>query len=125
MNKLNYSLSELLKEFQEPEWLIGKPISALAAEKFKEIKAEIEKCLGKCIKSVRLDYGDEYFLREFREYLLDNGITSQLFAPGMLQQNSVIKRMNMTLVEMVRFMMGYSDLLDFFWGYFRNNSIYS
>ena len=54
-------------------------------EKFKDFKAETEKRLGKCIKTLRFDRGGEHILEEFREYLLEQGITSQLSAPGMPQ----------------------------------------
>lgn len=51
-------------------------------DKFKEYKAETEKRHGKCIKSLRSDRGGEYLLGKFRKYLSENGITSQLTAPG-------------------------------------------
>ena len=44
-------------------------------------------------------------LGEFRQFLEDHGITSQLAAPGQPQQNDVAKRRNRTLLEMVRSMM--------------------
>ncbi|MGI4673482.1 hypothetical protein ACR2XN_28865, partial [Klebsiella pneumoniae] len=49
-----------------------------------------------------IDRGGEYLLGEFREYLLENGITSQLTAPGTPQQNGVAERKNRTLLESVR-----------------------
>ncbi|MCQ7056827.1 DDE-type integrase/transposase/recombinase, partial [Clostridioides difficile] len=54
--------------------------------KFKEFKAEVENRHGKSIKSLRSDRGGEYLSNEFRQYLLDSGITSQLTAPGTPQQ---------------------------------------
>ena len=53
-----------------------------AFEKFKEIKAEVENHHGRSINSVRSDYGGEYLLGEFRQFLEDHGITSQMSAPG-------------------------------------------
>ena len=50
---------------------------------------------------------------EFRQFLEDHGITSQLVAPGQPQQNGVAERRNRTLLEMVRSMMSYAS----FWGY--------
>ena len=81
-----------------------------AFEKFKEYRAEMEKRLNKCLKTIQSNRGGEYLLREFREYLSEQGITSQLSAPGVPQQNSVAKRKNRTLVDMVRSMMSYSNL---------------
>ena len=54
-------------------------------EKFKEFRVEAEKQLGKPIKALRSDRGREYLDEEFRSYLIDNGILSQLTAPGTSQ----------------------------------------
>ena len=51
-------------------------------EKFKEFKAEVENQKGKSIKSLRSNHGGEYLLGEFRQFLEDHGIMSQLAAPG-------------------------------------------
>ena len=51
-------------------------------DKFKEFKAEVENHKGKSIKSLRSDCGGEYLLGEFRQFLEDHGITSQMSAPG-------------------------------------------
>ncbi|GER47805.1 gag-pol polyprotein [Striga asiatica] len=85
-------------------------------EKFKEYRAVVEKLHGKCIKSLRSDRGGEYLFGEFRTYLSEAGIESQLTAPGTPQQNGVAERRNRTLMEMVRSMMSYSRLPDSFWG---------
>ena len=85
--------------------------------KFKEFKAEAETQLERNIKSLRSDRGGEYLSNEFIEYLAQQGITSQLSAPGTPQQNGVSERRNRTLLGMVRSMMSYSDLPTFLWGY--------
>ena len=85
--------------------------------KFKEFKAEAETQLDRSIKSLRSDRGGEYLSSEFIEYLAQQGITSQLTAPGTPQQNGVSERRNRTLLGMVRSMMSYSDLPTFLWGY--------
>ena len=53
-----------------------------AFDKFKEFKAEVENHRGKSIKSLRSDRGGEYLLGEFRQFLEDHRITSQLVAPS-------------------------------------------
>ena len=50
-------------------------------ENFEEFKAEVENQLGKHIKAIRSDHGGEYLLRDFKDYLTENGIISQLTAP--------------------------------------------
>ena len=52
-----------------------------AFEKFKEFKAEVENHRSRNIKSLWSDRGGEYLLGEFRQFLEDHGITTQLAAP--------------------------------------------
>ena len=82
-----------------------------AFEKFKEFKAEVENQLGKHIRAIRSDRGGEYLLGDFKDYLTQNGIVSQLTAPGTPQQNGAAERKNITLLEMVKSMISYSTLL--------------
>ena len=49
-----------------------------AFKKFKEFRAEVENQLGKCIKTIRSDWGGKYLLGDFKDYLTQNGIVSQL-----------------------------------------------
>ena len=63
-------------------------------EKFKEFTVEAEKQLGKSLKTLRSDRGGEYLDNEFKDHLLENGILSQLTAPGTPQQNGVAERRN-------------------------------
>ena len=88
-----------------------------AFEKFKEFRAEAEKQLSKTIKTFRSDRGGEYLDTEFTDYLIENGIVSQLSAPGDPQQNGVAERRNRTLLDMMRSMISYSSLPVNFWGY--------
>ena len=78
--------------------------------KFKEFRAETEKQLGKPIKALRLDHGGEYLDEEFRSYLTENGILSQLTAPGTPQQNGVAERRNRTMLDMMKSMLSNSSL---------------
>ena len=85
-----------------------------AFEKFKEYRAKTEKRLNICLKTLRSNRGDEYLFGEFRDYFSEQGITSQLSAPGVPQQNGVAERRNITLMDMVRSMMSYSYLPNSF-----------
>ena len=51
-------------------------------EKFKEFRAEVENQLGKTLKALRSDRGGEYLDIEFKDYLIENEIISQLTASG-------------------------------------------
>ena len=61
-------------------------------EKFKEFHAEAEKQLGKSLKLLRSDQRGEYMDFEFTDYLIENGIVSQLTAPGTPLQNRKTER---------------------------------
>ena len=50
--------------------------------KFKEFFAEVEKQLGKSLKTLRSDRGSGYLVNEFKDFLVKHGILSQLMAPG-------------------------------------------
>ena len=90
----------------------------------KKFRDEVENQLGKHIKTIRPNCGGEYHLGNFKDYLTQNGIVSQLIAPGTPQQNSVAERRNRTVLEMVKSMMSYSTLLISFWGSALNTTIY-
>ena len=84
----------------------------------------MEKQLGKPIKALRSNQGGEYMDEDFRSYLTDNGILSQLTAPGTPQQNGVAERRNMTMLDMMRSMLSNSSLLKSFWGYALQTTVY-
>ena len=63
-----------------------------AFEKFKKFRVEVENQLGKCIKAIQSDRGGEYLLGDFKDYLTQNGIISQLVTPRTPQQNGIAER---------------------------------
>ena len=80
--------------------------------------------MGKTIKTFRSDRGGEFLDTEFTDYLLEDGIESQLSAPGNPQQNGVAERINRTLLDMVRSMISYSSLSTSLWGYALKTAMY-
>ena len=86
-----------------------------AYEKFKEFRAEVEKQLGKTLKTFRSDRGGEYLDTEFIDHLIENVIVLELSTPGDPQLNGVAERRNRTLLDMVRSMISYSSLPVSFW----------
>ena len=95
-----------------------------AFEKFKEFRVEVENQLGKRIKAIRSNRGGEYLVGDFKGYLTENGIISQLTAPRTPQQNGVADRRSRTLLDMVRSMLSYLTLPISFWGYALNTTMY-
>ena len=93
-------------------------------DKFREYKAEAKKQLSVHIKQLRSDRGGEYLSGEFKSYLTQEGIVSQLSAPGTAQQIGVAERRNRTLLDMVRSLLSYSSLPISFWGYALNTATY-
>jgi len=70
--------------------------------KFKEFKNLVEKqskCKVKCLRTYR---EGEYISRDFDDYCKENGIVHQLTMPQTPQQNTVSKRKNRTIMNMVR-----------------------
>ena len=63
-------------------------------QKFQEFHVEAEKQLDKSLKTLRSDREDEYLDTAFVDHLIENGILSQLSAPGDPQQNSIAERTN-------------------------------
>ena len=80
--------------------------------------------MGKRIKAIRSDRGGEYLLGDFKDYITENGIVSQLTAPRTPQQNGVVEKRNRTLLDMIRSMLSYSTLPISFWGYALNTVMY-
>ena len=67
------------------------------------------------IKSLRTDNGGEYISNNFKQYLLENGISHQLTVTYTAQQNGVAERMNRTLIDLVRSMLHSADIDKKFW----------
>ena len=61
---------------------------------------------------------------QFKEYLKENGIISQLTPLATPQHNGVAKRRTRTLLDMVCSMMSMSELPISFWGYAFETAVY-
>nr|GEW22234.1 zinc finger, CCHC-type [Tanacetum cinerariifolium] len=62
---------------------------------------EVENQLGKTIKSLRSDHGDEYMSQEFSDHLKDHRIIAHRTPSYTPQHNGVSERRNTTLLDMV------------------------
>nr|GEU83754.1 hypothetical protein [Tanacetum cinerariifolium] len=78
---------------------------------------EVEKQLGKTIKSLRSNRGGEYMSQEFLDHLKDHGIITHRTPPYTPQHNGVSDRRNRTLLDMVRSMMSQTTLPKSFLDY--------
>jgi transposase InsO family protein len=74
-------------------------------DKFKEYKAFIEKNIGKHIKILRTDNGEEFESLQFEDFYKSSGIKRQFIVPYNPQQNRVAERKNRTICEAAKSMM--------------------
>ncbi|GKE19142.1 retrotransposon protein, putative, ty1-copia subclass [Tanacetum coccineum] len=79
-------------------------------ETFKVFQNEVENQLGKTIKSLHYDHRGEYMSQEFLDHLKEHGIISHRTPPYTPQHNSVSKRRNRSLLDMVRSMTSQTNL---------------
>jgi transposase InsO family protein len=67
------------------------------------------------VKEIRSDNGSEFKNLQFEEYLEEEGIKHEFSTPYTPQQNGVVERKNMTLIDMVRTMLGEYKTPEQFW----------
>ncbi|XP_024013181.1 uncharacterized protein LOC112087499 [Eutrema salsugineum] len=87
-----------------------------AFEKFRALKHLVEKDFGEEIITLRMDRGEEFTSKEFHKFCEASGIRRQLTAPYTPQQNGVVERRNITLMEMTRSMLKAKKVLNYLWG---------
>jgi transposase InsO family protein len=67
------------------------------------------------VKKIRSDNGSEFKNLQIREFLEEEGIKHEFSAPYTPQQNGVVERKNMTLIDMARTMLGEYKTPQRFW----------
>jgi hypothetical protein len=67
------------------------------------------------VKKIRNDNGSEFKNLQVEEYLVEEGIKHEFSAPYTPQQNGVVERTNMTLIDMARTMLGEYKTPERFW----------
>jgi hypothetical protein len=67
------------------------------------------------VKKIRSDNGSKFKNLQVEEYLEEEGIKNEFFAPYTPQQNGVVERKNMMLIDMARTMLGEFKTLEQFW----------
>jgi transposase InsO family protein len=83
--------------------------------KFSKNSVFVEKQSGYCIKSLRSDRVGEFTSNEFKEFCEANGIRRLLMVPTSPQQNGVVERKNMTILNMTRSMLKTKRMPKEFW----------
>jgi transposase InsO family protein len=67
------------------------------------------------VKKIKSDNGSEFKNLQVEEYLEEEGIKHEFSAPYTPQQNGVVERKNMTLIDMARTMLEEYKTLEWFW----------
>ena len=83
---------------------------------FLTYKAEVENQLNENIKILKSDRGGEYESNNFSELCDKFGIIHQTVTPYTSQQNGIAERKNITLKEMINFMLVSSGAPQNLWG---------
>lgn len=86
-------------------------------EKFREYVSYVSAHFNLKVASLRCDRGGEYSSRQFQNWCAGKGIKIVYTTGYAPQQNGVSERMNRTLVEKTRAMLGDSKLPRTFWDY--------
>jgi hypothetical protein len=67
------------------------------------------------VNNIRSDNGSEFKNLQVEEYLEEEGIKHEFFAPYTPQQNGVVERKTMSLIDMARMMLGEYKTREQFW----------
>jgi transposase InsO family protein len=67
------------------------------------------------VKKIRSNNGFEFKNLQVKEYLEEEGIKHEFSAPYTPQQNGVVERKNMTLIDMARTMLWEYKTPELFW----------
>lgn len=76
----------------------------------------VEQETGAVIKTLRTDRGGEFTSQEFQSFCEASGIQRHLTAPYSPQQNGVVERRNITLLEMTRSILKDMKIPNYLWG---------
>jgi transposase InsO family protein len=86
-----------------------------AFTKFKQYKSFMEMQTSRKLKKLCVDEGGEFLSKEFKKYLLDNGIQLEITAPHSPSQNGIAECLNRTLVEHTHAMIHQNGLPYLLW----------
>ena len=76
-----------------------------AFKAFENFAKRVKKDKSFCISSIKSDHGTEFENEFFKTFCNENGISHTFSSPRSPQQNRVVERKNITLMEMARIML--------------------
>jgi hypothetical protein len=86
-----------IHDYSRKMWLYLLKSKDEVFRKFQEFKGEIENLTKKKIKTLRIDNGGQYTLKEFIAFCKSTGIRRELIVPHNPQQNGVAERKNRSI----------------------------
>lgn len=96
-----------------------------AFNKFKAIKALVEKETERSLKCLRSDQGGEFTSYEFVRFCDEQRIKRQMSVPKTVQQNEIAERRNKTIVESARTMLIQGEVPKMFWKEAVSTTVYT
>jgi len=114
----------LIDDYNRKTWVYFLAEKSEAFQYFQYFKKFVEKETGQFIKCIRTDRGGEFNSLEFNEFCKQNGIKRQLTIAYTSQQNGVVERKNMTVMNLVRSMLSEKKIPKTFWHEVVNWTIY-
>jgi transposase InsO family protein len=84
-------------------------------EHFQSLALSLNNEHPNCLKAIHIDNGIEFKNASFDQFYLKHSVDQQFSAPRIPQHNGVVKRKNLTLVEMARTMLNEHRTLRRFW----------
>jgi transposase InsO family protein len=94
-----------IDEFSWKCWILFMKTKGQVFSRFQEFKALVENQMGKKIRVLRIDNGDEYTSKEFMEFCAGEGIMRELIVPYNPLQNGVVERKNKAIVGVAKAML--------------------
>ncbi|MCO5594581.1 hypothetical protein L7F22_048614 [Adiantum nelumboides] len=91
---------------------------------FKSFKVAIEKETGEQVKTLRSNGGEEYFSKEFFDFLQKNGMHRQFSCRYTPQQNGVAEQKNIHIAEVAQALMAEKNMPHHFWAEAINTGVY-
>jgi hypothetical protein len=104
-----------IDDYSMKVWVYLLKIKVDVFNTFKQFMALVENNIDRSIKCLRKDNGGEFTSVEFENYSKEVGIERHMTTIYTLQQNGVVERMNMTLLERVGSMLGNAKMQQELW----------
>ena len=110
IRNVNKNILTFLDDYSRMCWVYLLKEKSQVFDMFKKFHLLITNEAQLTVGTIRIDNGGEYTSHAFETYLQENAIKHQTTIPYNPQQNGVAKRMNRTLLNMVRSMIFFKNV---------------